>query len=186
MNPKIIVIDGKAYHSVDEMPPDIRQRYELAVRLLSDADQAEVSDAFGPRDVSADRNRNGVPDMLENIVAANAVVDGMKIIIDGQEFNGIENLPPEARARYEEAMRKLDANRNGVPDFVERMLKPTNQTANISTGFETETARHSTPLPVSPTITPDTSNGWMLGIAVLFILLLCVSAAAGVWYFFLR
>ena len=53
MDPKIIVIDGKAYHSVDEMPPDIRQRYELAVRLLSDADQAEVSDTFEPRDVSA-------------------------------------------------------------------------------------------------------------------------------------
>jgi len=186
MNPKIIVIDGKAYHSVDEMPPDIRQRYELAVRLLSDADQAEVSDAFEPRDVSADRNRNGVPDMLENIVAANAVVDGLTIVIDGQEFNGIENLPPEARARYEEAMRKLDANRNGVPDFVERMIKPTNRTSNISTGFETETPRRSIPPPVSPTVTPDTSNGWMLGIAALFILLLCGTGAAGVWYFFLR
>ena len=32
MNPKIIVIDGKTYHSVEEMPPDIRQKYEQAMQ----------------------------------------------------------------------------------------------------------------------------------------------------------
>jgi hypothetical protein len=30
MNPKIIVIDGKTYNSVEEMPADVRQKYEQA------------------------------------------------------------------------------------------------------------------------------------------------------------
>jgi len=44
-----------------------------------------------------------------------------------------------------------------------------------------------TPLPVaSPTIAPDTSNGWILALAGVLILLLCIVGAAGVWYFFFR
>ncbi|HSK88537.1 MAG TPA: hypothetical protein VK880_09285, partial [Anaerolineales bacterium] len=142
----------------------------------------------------ADRNRNNIPDMLENIVAANAIVNGMKIVIDGRELNGIENLPPKARARYDEVMRELDTNRNGIPDFVERMIKLPNQPANISTTYGTETTSRSSSFDDAPsagtsqdsTVTPDTSDGWPLALAGLFILLLCVAAAAGVWYFFLR
>ena len=46
------------------------------------------------------------------------------LVIGGEEFNGIENLPPEVRARYQEAIGKLDANRNGIPHFVEGMIGP--------------------------------------------------------------
>ncbi|RPJ28064.1 MAG: hypothetical protein EHM33_05760 [Chloroflexi bacterium] len=66
------------------------------------------------------------------------------------------------------------------------MANTTDQTANISTSFETDTPPRSTPLPVSPTIAPDTSNGWTLALAGLLIILLCVAGAAGIWYFFLR
>ena len=34
MNQKVVVIDGKTYKSVDEMPPDIRAKYEEAMRGL--------------------------------------------------------------------------------------------------------------------------------------------------------
>lgn len=194
MDPKVIIIDGKTYHSVVEMPPDIRQRYELAVRLLGYADEENASDTFESRDVLTDRNRNGIPDMLENIVAANAIVNGMEIVIDWRRLNGIENLPPKARARYDEVMRELDTNRNDIPDFVERMIKLPNQPANISTTYGTETTSRSSSFDNASsartardsTVTPDTSNGWPLALAGLFILLLCVAGAAGVWYFFLR
>ena len=210
MNPKLIVIDGKTYHSVDEMPSDIRQKYEQAMRSLGDANDNRIPDAFETVsfetvNIFADKNKNDVPDVLENIAAGHTVMNSMKIIVDGKEFNGLENLPPEARTRYEEAMGKLDANRNGVPDFAEGMINTTNQTANISTGFGTEAPRRSTPfdpstlpsvagqrlaqdkpLPVSPTITPDTSNGWALALAGVFLLLVCALSATGVWYFFLR
>jgi hypothetical protein len=186
MNPKIIVIDGKTYHSVNEMPPDIRQKYEQAIRSLGDENGNRIPDAFENMNILADKDRNSVPDVLENLVAGHAAVNSMKIIVDGKEFNGIENLPPEARAKYEDAMGKLDANRNGIPDFVEGMINVQGQTANDPSNFGREPARHSTPLPASPMITPETSNGWMLVLAGLFIFLVCAVSAAGIWYFFLR
>ena len=194
MNPKIIVIDGKTYNGVEEMPPDVRQRYEAAMRSLGDANNNRILDAFENINALADKDKDGLPDIVENLVAGQAAFNSMKIIVDGKEFTGIQDLPPEVRARYEEAMGKLDANRNGIPDFVEGMLRNTNQTINTSTAFAAEAAPSSTPLgsgpakpvPVSPTITPDTSNGLMLVLAGLFLVLLCALAGGAVWYFFLR
>ena len=42
-----IVVGGKEYSSVDEMPPDVRQLYEKAMSML------------------ADKDANGIPDILE-------------------------------------------------------------------------------------------------------------------------
>ena len=42
MNPKVIVIDGKTYNSVNEMPADVRQQYEQAMRSLGDANNNRV------------------------------------------------------------------------------------------------------------------------------------------------
>lgn len=187
MNPKLIVIDGKTYHSVDEMPPDIRQTYEQAIRSLGDANDNHIPDMLEHMNMFADKNRNGVPDALENVAAGQVIASSMKIIVDGKEFNGIENLPPEIRARYDEAMRRLDENQNGIRDFVEGTTNITNQAADVSTGFGMETPRHAAPLPVSRTIEPVTSsNSWELALTSLFVLLLCAAGAAGVWYFFLR
>jgi hypothetical protein len=170
---------------VNEIPPEVRQKYEQAIRSLGDANNNNIPDAFESLNILADKDQNGIPDLVENLVAGQAAVSSMKIVIDGKEFNGIENLPPEARARYEAAMGKLDANGNGIPDFVEEMMI-SNRPAQLSPDFGMEIAPRSAPLPVSPTITPDTSNGWMLALAVLFLLVLCLGGAAGVWYFFLR
>ena len=188
MNPKIIVIVGKAYHSVEEMPPDIRQEYEAAMRSLGDANDNRIPDAFENMNILADQNKNGLPDVVENLVAGQTVVNSMKIIVDGKEFNNLEGLPPEARAKYQAAMNKLDANRNGIPAFVEGMITNTNQdqATSATTGFGVETPVSSIPMPTSPTITPDTSNGLMLALAGLFVLFLCAVAAGAVWYFFLR
>lgn len=194
MDPKIIVIDGKTYHSVDEMPADIRQKYEQAMRSLGDSNGNQIPDAFESMNILADKNKNGVPDVVENIVAGQATVNSMKIVVDGKEFNGIENLPPDVRARYDEALGQLDANRNGIPDFVEGMMNAAEHTPNVMASVGTSPAPRSSTiertqvasLPDSPTITPDTSNGWMLVTAGLFIFLLCAASLGAVWYFFLR
>ena len=89
MNPKIIVIDGKTYNSVEEMPPDVRQKYETAMRSLGDVNQNRIPDAFENMNVLGDKNNNGVPDIVENLVAGQAAVSSMKIIVDGKEFNGL-------------------------------------------------------------------------------------------------
>src|ERR1044071_1094333 len=122
MNPKIIVIDGKTYHSVEEMPPDVRQQYERAMQSFRDTNSNQIPDAFETvssetMNILGDKDKNGIPDIVENLVAGQTVVNSMKIIVDGKEFNGIENLPPEVHAKYEAAMGKLDANQNGIPDF---------------------------------------------------------------------
>ena len=186
MNPKVIVIDGKTYNSVDEMPLEIRQKYEQAMRSLGDANNNQIPDAFESMNIFADKDKDGIPDMLEDITAGHAVVNSMKIIVDGKEFDGLESLPPEARARYEAAMGKLDSNRNGIPDFAEARIGNANQNVMSVSSSAAEGPRRSAPLPAVPGITPDTSNGWMLMLAGLFIFLLCVVGAGAVWYFFLR
>ena len=197
MNAKVIVIDGQTYNNVDEMPPDIRQKYEQAMRSLGDANNNSIPDAFETMNIFADQDKDGVPDVLENLAASHATVNTMKIIVDGKEFDGLEHLPPEARAKYEQAMGKLDANRNGIPDFAEGMMSGANQNVMAVSDTAVERPRHSTPfdmapdkpLPVSPTVanaTPDTTSGLSLVLAGLFVLLLCVAGASAVWYFFLR
>jgi hypothetical protein len=188
MNSRLIVIDGKTYKSVNEMPPDVRQNYEQAMNSLKDQNGNRVPDAFESMNPHADKDENGQPDVFENMTSNSVGASNMKIIVDGKEFNGSEDLPPEARAKYEQAMNKLDANRNGVPDFLEGMINTPKQALNVSTSFGTETPSRASrqPLPTSPMITPDTSSGWMLALAGLFLFLLCVAGAAAVWYLFLR
>lgn len=44
--PRRIVINGKSYESVEDMPPELRDVYERAVRMLGDADGNGVPDVF--------------------------------------------------------------------------------------------------------------------------------------------
>jgi hypothetical protein len=186
MSSRIIVIDGKTFNSIDEMPPDIRKKYEQAMSSLRDSDNNRIPDAFENGDIFADGDWDGIPDAFENMSSAATTASSMKIIIDGKEFSHIEDLPPDARARYEQAMGAMDANKNGIPDFVEGMFTSASPTTTAATGSGLERPRRSSPLPVNPTITPDTSNGWMIMLAGLFIFLLCAASAGALWYFFLR
>jgi hypothetical protein len=148
-----------------------------------------IPDVFGEHTLLADKNENGIPDIVENTPGEKIVANSMKILIDGREFNSLDDLPPGARANYEKAMGALDSNRNGTPDFLESMVGTQQNTTSVSTSFGTETPRPVSrpPMPIdSPTITPDTSNGWMLVLVGATLLFLCAAGAAGVWYFFLR
>lgn len=192
MNPNRIVIDGKTYNSVDEMPEDVRRNYEEAMRGVSVAPTNASNPAQMLNNIFADADNNGVPDIMEQ--HAVNLPGGMTFVVNGQTFNKLEDLPPEARARYEKAMGAIDKNQNGVPDFIEGMVKLTNQSAQpaISTSSpipQADTTRHASRAPMlssSSAFAPDTSNGWMLVLGVVFILMICALGAVGVWYFFLR
>jgi hypothetical protein len=110
----------------------------------------------------------------------------MKIVVDGTEFNGLENLPPEARARYEEAIRQLDANRNGIPDLLEGRMGRGNSSTRAAAGGGGTAARRAPAFARGLAAAPDTTTGWMLVLTGLFILLACAAGAAGIWYLFLR
>jgi hypothetical protein len=62
------------------------------------------------------------------------------------------------------------------------------QPAATTTSFTPDTTPRASrlPMPVAPTNTPDTSNGWMLVLGAGALLFLCAAGAAGIWYFFLR
>jgi len=173
MNQKFIVIDGKTYKNVDEMPEDVRRQYENAMRSL-------------------DQNQNGVPDIFENLPSIQAsginVTTATKIIVNGQTYDSLDQLPQEVRAKYEQALNGMDVNHNGIPDFVEGMLNSPNQNLNrAAVNFGTTTPPLSQPIPVSSTIEPESSGGWMLILTGIVISVMClIVAGVGVWYFFLH
>ena len=188
MNPRLIVIDGKTYNSVNEMPADVRARYEQAMRTLKDQDGNRIPDVLEGKDLLSDADRDGMPDRLENLAGAPLVTNSFKVLLDGREYNSLDNLPPEARAKYEQAMGSLDANRNGIPDFVEGMLGAQTGMDHTVDNQTNHTLHHSPrkPMPVNSVITPDTSNGWLLALLGAALLFLCAVSAVGVWYFLIR
>lgn len=185
MQPRVIVIDGKTYDSVEEMPPDIRRRYEQAMQSLGDANSNTIPDVLETMNILSDKNRNGAPDIVENIAAGQVALNSMKIVVDGKAYTGVENLPPEVRARYNEAMHQLDANGNGIPDFAEGVIQPGGSPAAVST-LGAPSAPRRAPLPGNYAATPDTTTGWRLVLTGLFLFALCMGGAVSVWYIFLR
>ncbi|MEW6083829.1 MAG: hypothetical protein AB1607_04455 [Chloroflexota bacterium] len=192
MSARKIVIDGKTYHSVDEMPEDVRRNYEEAMRGFKEFNVENFSGAMSDiKTVLADKNNNGTPDIFEGNQTI-SVAGQTKFIVDGRTYNNLDELPAEARAKYEHAMSSLDRNQNGMPDFLEGAVNLPDQTAQAMFSRDTlpqaDTSRRASyaPLTGSPAIAPDTSNGLMLAIAGLFVLTICALGAIGVWYFFLR
>ena len=121
MKPRLIVIDGKMYNSIDEMPQDVRSRYEQALRTFQDQDGNRVLDVLEDNARPADTKRDGNLYISEDIAGASLVNSILKVLVDGKEYNSLDDLPPDARAKYDQAMGALDSNRNGIPDFVEGM-----------------------------------------------------------------
>jgi hypothetical protein len=121
MNQKI-VIDGKVYNSVDEMPPDVRSQYEAAMRNF-DKNQNGTPDLLENMNPFADQNKDGVLEVFENMPAfqgsVGTTMQSTKIIVNGQTYDSVDQLPPDVRAKYQQAMGNLDATGNGIPDFME-------------------------------------------------------------------
>ena len=195
MNPRLIVIDGKSYNSVDEMPPDIRALYEEAMRNMS---RDRLHNPVENLDPFTDRDRDGIADGFAAMPPAQNMVGNVmnsaQIVVNGQTYSSLEELPPEYRATYEQAMGNLDANRNGIPDFVEGMLKMTGQavptaTSNydIATPGHIQSTAHTQHKPQYNTsaIEPESNNNWVgLLIGIAFLGLCLLTLAAGAWWFF--
>ncbi len=185
MNLKLIVIDGKTYKSVEEMPEDVRRNYESAMSQLADNDRNGIPDVLDNLTDLADQNKNGMPDALEGMVS-NIISSSTKIIANETEYNSLDELPPDIRAKYEQAMGTLDANRNGVPDFFEGMMNTPGQMSNMQHSQAMSTPRAPTPIPASPNIEPDATSRWVLAMFGIVLIGVCVVGAIGAWYFFLR
>jgi len=185
MNPKLIVIDGKTYKSVAEMPEDVRRNYESAMSQLGDKDRNGVPDVLENLTNLEDQNKNGMPDSIEGMISS-VISSTTKIMADGKEYSSLDELPPDIRTKYEQAMGSLDANRNGMPDFLEGMMNTSNMVSSTEHGYSMPTTRAPTSISSSPTIEPESTNGWMLALLGIVFLGVCAFGVIGVWYFFLR
>ena len=56
-----------------------------------------------------------------------------QITIDGQTYGSVEEMPPDARRRYQDAMRQFDRDGNGVPDVLEGAPADPNVIASVTT-----------------------------------------------------
>jgi hypothetical protein len=116
----MIVVNGKSYASLDEMPPEVRQEYQQAMGIL------------------ADKNQNGLPDVFEGLletgnvnVQTSTVLGSTQFIVDGKVYSNMNELPPEAWQKFEQALGKMgpvlepmmgDADQNSMPDIFDGMF----------------------------------------------------------------
>lgn len=101
-----IVINGKSYSSLDDLPPEVRQDYAQAMSVL------------------ADKNHNGLPDILEGLPGMGSAdtqtspitFSSTQIIVDGKEYSNLAELPPEARQKYEQALAQYGQALSGLEE----------------------------------------------------------------------
>lgn len=152
-----ITFNGQEYDSPEAMPPEVRQLYQMMTSMLSDA------------------NQDGMPDIFAGVAGAAALTtfQSTQFIVDGKAYSSLDELPVEARQKYEQAMGRLDANRNGIPDLLE------------GSALNVAAPSPSTPTP-TPTAMPSlvqvigepqpASRATMLLVAVVVVLLLAGAA----------
>ena len=73
-----IVLNGREYDSVEQMPPEVREQYLQALGALRDSDG------------------DGVPDVLQQSGSSNGVVEET-FVFNGRKYNSLDELPPEVR-----------------------------------------------------------------------------------------
>jgi hypothetical protein len=92
-----IVVNGREYGSVEEMPPDVRQAYERMRSAVVDSDG------------------DGVPDRFEGKDANFVSVTRQRIVVNGREYGSVEEMPPDVRRAFESAREATGAGRIRMP-----------------------------------------------------------------------
>src|SRR5687768_14813285 len=78
-----ITVNGQTYNSVDEMPPDVRRRYEQVMSMM------------------ADKNNNGVPDIMEGDGGGMSTGDGKDTVVTRTVVRDIRFEPTRGTGRVE-------------------------------------------------------------------------------------
>jgi len=158
-----ISFNGKTYNSLEEMPADQRAAYEQVMVFMKD------------------ENNNGIPDMFEGDVIQKMIgLASTRIIVNGQEVQSVESLSPEARAKFDKAMLKLNQLGilpSGTSEMQEFPSQPTPQIAPSEPAFtQSPSFVQSSP----SAITEDTGPRFgIIVIAILGVFLLCAMATVG-------
>ncbi len=153
-----INFNSKTYNSVDEMPANERQAYESMFQIFTDA------------------NGNGIPDFLEGDIAKNVMTAFTSAInYDGKVYNSVDELPPEARQKLQDAFAKL--NQLGIVTAA--------PSAQKTPAFEPAFQSSRPLIPQEPTFQESGGRNWLVIVGFLAAMLVCAVAIA-VAIFFLR
>src|SRR2546423_9439338 len=91
-----IVVNGTEYDSPDAMPPEVRREYERAMRLVQDV--AQRGGLAGQAEQTVETTRDGV--------SVKVHTKQVKVTVDGRTYDDPAQLPPEVRARVEQALQQ--------------------------------------------------------------------------------
>ena len=158
---KIISFNGKTYNSLEEMPVNERQAYEQIANML------------------VDKNGNGIPDFLEGDMVKNVITAfTSSVSFNGQTYNGINELPPDVRAKVQGAFEKLSefgiVEKNSPMMVQEKSAKIGQEPRAISRPF----VSHEN----GPIIQEDPPSSAMLTIISVIFVLCLVAAIAGIFF----
>jgi hypothetical protein len=160
-----ISFNGKTYNNLDEMPADQRATYEQVMSFMKD------------------ENNNGIPDMFEGDVIQKMMgMASTRMIVNGQEVQSFESLPPEARAKFDAAMQKLGQlgifpQRTSGTQGVATPQPPVQVTPREPSFTKSPAFLQSSPSAISEDAGPRI--GTIVGIVILAVFFLCVVAAVG-------
>jgi hypothetical protein len=149
-----IHFNGKTYNDLAEMPATEREMYEQLMSVMRDEDG------------------NGVPDILEGDVVSNIIEVVKKSGVDSGGITALEQMSPEMRARISKGVAKLQefGLLSGMPDLSHVSQMPT---------WEDTEIRPSKPIIQSPSVIQEDSNPrWMLVVAILAVVGVCVAGIA--------
>jgi hypothetical protein len=159
----IISFNGKTYNSLDEMPADQRVAYEQVMSFMKD------------------ENNNGIPDVFEGDVIQKMIgLASTRIMVNGQEVQSLDSLSPEARAKFDKAMLKL--NQLGIlpSGTSETQGFPSQSTPQIAPGEPAYTQTPSFIQSSQSAISEDTGPRFgIIIIAILAVFLVCALATLG-------
>jgi len=89
-----IVVNGTEYDSPESMPPEVRRQYERALQLVQDV--AKGAAPPGTTERTVETTRDGVSVKVHS--------KQVKYTVDGKSYDDPTQLPPEVRARVEQAL----------------------------------------------------------------------------------
>jgi len=158
---KIISFNGKTYNSLEEMPVNERQAYEQIANML------------------VDKNGNGIPDFLEGDMVKNVITAfTSSVSFNGQTYSGINELPPDVRAKVQGAFEKLSE--FGIVEKDSPMMA---QEKNAKIGREPRAiSRPFVSRENNPIIQEDPPSPAMLTIISVIFVLCLVAAIAGIFF----
>ena len=124
-----IVVNGREYASPDEMPADVRASYERAMATLADKNGNGIPDILEPHLGTLAPSANAGENILTGRVCEGAailtrsvseagiaaplplpvttVITSQKFVINGREYDSLDQLPPEVRRQLESLQGQL-------------------------------------------------------------------------------